>query len=369
MKVLFVGNKPEKITCGGDQVNARNISLLESVFGTENLVFFPLGSFAGDSDPRGRIARKIKSLLRSMMFYAGGFDPSRERMLKDLLSETHFDWVFVSDVVTGRVVPLVKKAAPGTKTAVFFHNVMRLYAGEYVRSCGPSHFPFYFAACRNESLAVKHSEKLIVLNARESSLLEKFYKRKADLELPISYRDRFDSSRVEKSKGDITLLFVGINFFANAEGIRWFVSNVMPRVSAKLVIVGSGMDQLSEELTRGNVEVNGFVDDLDAFYYRADIMVLPIFSGGGMKTKTAEGMMFGKTIFGTAESFIGYDPDFARTGALCETADQFVSAIETFTAHRPKKKFNSYSREHFLAHYESGSLLEKFRSLFTEAGR
>ena len=138
----------------------------------------------------------------------------------------------------------------------------------------------------------------------------------------------------------------------------------MPRVKARLVVVGKGMDALAGELSRENIEVHGFVDDLDAFYYRADIMVLPIFSGGGMKTKTAEAMMFGKTIFGTAESFIGYDLDHDKAGALCGTADEFVAAIGRFSASRPSKKFNEYTRSQFLDKYENRGSLERFGSVF-----
>lgn len=364
MNILFIGNRPEKVTCGGDQVNLRNISLLEKTFGAENVEFFPLDSYHAAPTGFRRILRKLQTLMQSLRFYAGGLDPVRERAFERKIAAGNYGWVFISDVQSGRLAPRVKRISPSTKVATFFHNVMRLYARDYVRTDGLSHLPFYFAACRNESLAVRHSDRLIVLNARESALLKAYYGRAADLELPTSYDDRFDGRRVETSAGEIVLLFVGINFFANAEGIRWFVANVMPRVKAKLVVVGKGMDALSGELSRANVDVHGFVDDLDSFYYHADIMVLPIFSGGGMKTKTAEGMMFGKTILGTGESFIGYDLDYQRTGALCETADEFVSAIERFSAGRPARKFNEYTRSQFLDKFENSASLERFRSAF-----
>jgi glycosyltransferase involved in cell wall biosynthesis len=367
MKVLFVGNRPSKVTCGGDQVNLRNLSLLESVFGAENIVCFPLDSYAGTFSGPVRLLRKFRTLCQSLRLYAGGLDSSREKALMRTVAEGDFGWVFIPDVQIGRVVPRIKKISPSTQVATFFHNVMRLYAKAYVKSGGVSHLPFYFAACRNETLAVRHSDRLIVLNSRESSLLKKIYGRGADLELPISYADRFDERRVMNAEGMLTLLFVGINFFANAEGIRWFAANVMPRVHARLIVVGSGMDKLSAELSSDTIEVHGFVDDLDAFYYAADIFVLPIFSGGGMKTKTAEGMMFGKTIFGTAESFVGYDLDYAKTGALCETADEYAAAIGNFAANRPARRFNAYTRELFLERFEKSGSLERFSAVFSES--
>ena len=77
MRVLFIGNRPARVTCGGDQVNLRNISLLEKTFGAENLDFFPLDSYS--ESPRGfqRVLRKVRTLTQSFRFYAGGLDPER----------------------------------------------------------------------------------------------------------------------------------------------------------------------------------------------------------------------------------------------------------------------------------------------------
>lgn len=38
-------------------------------------------------------------------------------------------------------------------------------------------------------------------------------------------------------------------------------------------------------------------------------MVMPIFSGSGMKVKTAEALMYGKFLIGTKEAFEGYEID------------------------------------------------------------
>ena len=77
------------------------------------------------------------------------------------------------------------------------------------------------------------------------------------------------------------------------------------------------------------VEIYGFVNDLSDYYKRARIIVSPIFHGGGMKTKTAEALMYGKYIIATDEALEGYKFE-QRCMARCNTVSEFVAAINDF---------------------------------------
>ncbi|MGL4370313.1 MAG: glycosyltransferase, partial [Spirochaetota bacterium] len=348
----------------GDQVNRRNIDMLRRVFGAENMTLCSLDDMPHERGRAGQIIGKIKSLFLSLRLYAGGLTPAKQKRVMTELSLNKYDYIFLSDSQLGRLIPSIKKKYPSASVATFFHNVMINYAKEYVKTSGWSHLPFYMAVKHNETITANRSDICITLNSRESTLLEKIYGRSAECELPISYDDRFDDARLTGRAQQTSLLFVGINFFANVSGIRWFCENVMPHVDAKLVIVGSGMDSLKDELAGEKVEVHGFVSDLDSFYYNADLVVLPIFTGGGMKTKTAEAMMFGRSILGTKEAFAGYDIDFSRGGALCESAEDFIRAIVSRQNSR-SERFNPYCREQFLRKYSNKEAFEIFRRLFS----
>lgn len=86
------------------------------------------------------------------------------------------------------------------------------------------------------------------------------------------------------------------------------------------MIIGKGFRTLKNDLECDNVKVIGTVEDVSEYFYRADFVIAPIFEGSGMKLKTAEALMYGKTIFGTTEAFSGYALDFDRVGGLCNTA-------------------------------------------------
>ena len=70
-----------------------------------------------------------------------------------------------------------------------------------------------------------------------------------------------------------------------------------------------------------------------------------------MKTKTAEALMFGKKIIGTPEAFSGYEGITNEVGRVCNSADEFIDAInnaDTMVSHRFDSKLrkiyeNKYS--------------------------
>ena len=74
-------------------------------------------------------------------------------------------------------------------------------------------------------------------------------------------------------------------------------------VNAEILIIGKGFETLKNDLECDNVKVIGTVEDVSEYFYRADFVIAPIFEGSGMKLKTAEALMYGKTIFGTTEAF------------------------------------------------------------------
>jgi glycosyltransferase involved in cell wall biosynthesis len=128
-------------------------------------------------------------------------------------------------------------------------------------------------------------------------------------------------------------------------------------------IVGKGMEKLKDaDWMRPDIEVLSNVPDLDPLFEAADIMVLPIFKGSGMKVKTCESMMFGKNIIGTPEAWSGYELDYSKAGACVFTPDEFITTINDFCQH-PRPRHNAYSREAFVSQYSADRMVDKFRAV------
>lgn len=343
-KLLYIGSRTEKIKSGADLVNKRNQELLESFF---SVIYLPF--------VKGRFSK----------FYFSANDNYLKCIEEKLCSEK-YEFVFIQQSLLGRVCQYIKKKHPQIKIIVFFHNIEIQYAREYIRTKGISAIPFYLSVLYWERKCCKNADYYITLNQRDSQLLHDVYARKSDLELPTSFHDSFDmriASRTQASMENepVDYLFIGVSFFANVQGIQWFINHVMPKVNGHLHVVGKGMDAIDFKNLTDRVHIHGFVDDLSGYYYRARMVVSPIHVGGGMKTKTAEALMYGKTILGSSEAFEGYEMD-ERCMILCNTEEDYIRTICNMTNDTPL--YNAFARQLFTKYYSNNVVRFKMNFFF-----
>ena len=83
-----------------------------------------------------------------------------------------------------------------------------------------------------------------------------------------------------------------------------------------------------------------------------------------MKVKTCEALMYGRNILATSEAVEGYDIDMTKAGALCNTAKEFIEAIQRFS-NIQVSRFNEYSRQSFLDKYSTESTDLLFNELLS----
>ncbi|MGL6128108.1 glycosyltransferase family 4 protein, partial [Chryseobacterium artocarpi] len=136
-------------------------------------------------------------------------------------------------------------------------------------------------------------------------------------------------------------------------------------IEAELIIIGKGMDDYFKDLKNKKVKVYGYVEDLSSYYYNANVVIAPIFTGGGMKTKIAEAMMYGKNILGTEEAFEGYEL-IKETHFLFNTAEDCHEIITVLKNNEEISKYNKLSRKCFLDNYSNAIIKQKFTDLFVE---
>lgn len=355
-KLLIVStknNKESQLT-GGNVVIKRNIDIFTNAFAANNTDTYFIEYYQS----------KALSFLYSFFGFSDGLTPA---IMKDLEKRSlNYDYVFFN---TTRLGCALRRISRYSNTLVFAHNAEFEFTKQYLRSMGLLqkllHLPLLYSVFSNEKKSLKYAKLLFALNQRDSDAFFKRYSRKADYFLPISFRDTFYCNRKLNPAEDRFLLFVGSDFYGNTEGLFWFIENVLEELPITLKVVGSGMDAYKGKYPDKKVEFLGFIADLNTFYNLALAVILPIFSGSGMKTKTAEALMFGKYIFGTKEAFEGYDLDFNRVGGICASKDEFVSILTRFI-NETQSVFNDYSRDIFKKKYETGIVSDGLK-LFLES--
>ena len=134
------------------------------------------------------------------------------------------------------------------------------------------------------------------------------------------------------------LLFVGdFTYEPNAEALRFLVDGVLPAVweripGARLTAVGRGSDRVGIPLDP-RIDAPGFVEDLDAAYRAADVVLVPLLRGGGSPLKFVEGLAHGLPVVATAHAArLLEDGVPGRDFLAAEDATEFAAAIESLLA-------------------------------------
>lgn len=346
MNILFLTcNGVEDASFGGAKCSIRNYEALKKYSDVEVLTI-----------------QKKSNMASVMSILQGYFPPVGKndlKTVKEKLDKGLYDMVFFDGSYFGSIVDYVKKI--GIRTVTFFHNCeydyldVRLGSGRSLKKT-----VYRPLITKQERLAAKKSERNIVLTERDSKRIQALYGVDEPCVIPMSLPDVFPGEAAmeanKRGKQDIpaacdkTCLLFGPLGRANEEAFSWFVENVSPYLKCRTLVAGKGFDAYKDKWSSEKVSVAGFVKDVSEIYRLADCVAIPLLSGGGMKIKTAEALMFGRYIYGTREAFVGYDLEANKAGGLCNTAKDFIDAINR-QMEQDKPSFNRYSRELYLEKY------------------
>lgn len=361
MKILIIRYKKTLgVPEGGEQGSEKNLIVLRQIAGEENVDTY----FIHDEAHHRTAWEYMQGVMYMPLGYYFGLTPKRVKEIIHLAQG--YDVVFVDRSVFGIVAKRLKESGYRGRVVCFFHNVEVVYfSAKYSNKFNPMRWLVVPCADRNDRWSCRYADRTISLSTRDDEELFRRYGRHADVLIPVAFVDRYkrDTYPSELTAEKPLCMFLGAYFPANVEGIEWFVKNVLPKVNIRMQIVGKGMEKLKEaEWMRPDIEVLSNVPDLEPLFEGADIMVLPIFKGSGMKVKTCESLMYGKNIIGTPEAWSGYELDYAKAGACCLTTDEFITAINDFCTH-PRPRHNAYSRKVYVNQHSADRMVEKFRAV------
>lgn len=346
---------------GGEQCSQRNYNVLSKILNENNVDTY----YIHDESKKHTLCDYIKGIMYFFQNYYFGLTPSRVDEIVNLAQS--YEVVFIDRSVFGILAKSLKDKGYKGKVICFFHNVEVSYFNSKIGKHNPLRNVILNCVDKNDYYSCKYADKTISLNQRDEQELFEHYKRHADILIPIAFKDKYklDMYPQETTRPTPVCLFLGTYFPPNNEGIEWFINNVYPYVNIKMKIVGKGMAKLKMDMTMpDNIELVSDAPDLRPYFEEADIMILPIFKGSGMKVKTCESLMYGKNIIATDEAFMGYEVDYEKVGAKCNTAQEFIAAINDISAH-PRIRFNEYSRNVFLEKYTEDAVTEKFKQVLS----
>ena len=165
---------------------------------------------------------------------------------------------------------------------------------------------------------------------------------------------------------------VGYGGLPNEEGVRWFIDQVWPHVhkqfpDLKYFLAGRAMPGWMKELRVPGVEVLGEVEDARAFIASRSVMIVPLFSGSGIRIKIIEGMAAGKTVISTLLGAEGIHysngENILIANAPCEFFDMISLCIEDPSR---RKMIGNNARMLIESEYDRDAITQRLISFYQQ---
>jgi glycosyltransferase involved in cell wall biosynthesis len=124
-----------------------------------------------------------------------------------------------------------------------------------------------------------------------------------------------------------------MDWMPNEEGVRWLLRAVWPRVmqahpQARLHLAGNRMPKDMIRARVPGTTVTGRVPDAIGYMAGRHVMLVPLFSAGGMRVKIIEGMAMGKCVISTTVGAEGIHCTDGEDILLADSAAAFAEAID-----------------------------------------
>lgn len=137
--------------------------------------------------------------------------------------------------------------------------------------------------------------------------------------------------------------FASMDWMPNVEAVDWLLKDVWNEVikqqpNAKLILAGRGMPDRIKKNTSKNITIIDNVNDSSEFYNTYDIMLVPLWSGSGLRIKLVEGLAYGKAIITTSIGAEGIPYTAGKDMLIADSAREFSNAITTLLTENDQKQ-------------------------------
>jgi len=276
----------------------------------------------------------IISFFSSMPINVGAYKSKKmQEVINDEMQEKKIDLIYVYRIrcapyVDGKSTPAVidivdSMALVNKRREVFEKNVLRKL---YIK--------IDYERILNYERNLHGRFKRIFINSEDDA---DFLDMKNITVIPNGVTGRVVKKR---KKGDFVIGFFGnVEYGPNYDAVTFFYKNVWKKMSGfdkniKLVITGDKNNSL-KFLAGKNVEIKGYIDDIDGEISGWDVSIVPVRYGAGRQNKILKSWACGIPVVATKFAAMGVYGKNKKNLLIADDADEFINAI--FTIKRDEK--------------------------------
>ena len=246
--------------------------------------------------------------------------------LIELLKSNSYDYIIFEHLSSMLLSPIVKRYAPNAKLILDAHNI------DYKLEKNPE---IRHKIKKMESSLIRHVDYFFACSNDDVDELQDMNDiRLKGFNIPNGVDSKSKTYSAPKTGLEQKILFCGsLNYYPNKEGLLWFYKNcwsiitdALPEI--RLEIIGRGDLSDYEELKNdSNIDLIGEVDEVNEYYHRNSIAIVPLLSGSGTRLKILEAMSFGNPVISTTIGIEGIEVENGKSAIIADEAADFAQAI------------------------------------------
>jgi len=183
--------------------------------------------------------------------------------------------------------------------------------------------------------------------------------------LPVSFL-----IKKKKKNTDFSIFHLGsMDWEPNIEGVNWFINNVWRKFeknnfSIYCYLAGKNMPNNIKNKSTRKLIIEGTIENATNYMYNKSVMIVPIFSGSGIRIKILEGMALGIPIISTSKGAQGIPYTNGKNILIADNALSFYNVIKKIYSEPILfKKISEGGRDLIQKEFSSEIVIKKWNNL------
>jgi len=210
-----------------------------------------------------------------------------------------------------------------------------------------AHWDYSTWDSKKESSLLQKADILLAIHEDDAKVLKSMAPMTEVICMPISAE--LHTQSFEQIPG--RCLFVGSKGETNVHGLKWFLTHVWPSIlnsvpHCSLHVCGTVCSKIRGSFP--NVTLMGRIDDLGPEYSAAEVCLVPLHFGSGLKIKLIEALSYGRACVSTSIGLQGLNDIKDKIVLMADTTEDFASAVIMVLTNKAFRNYMAHEAEKFV---------------------
>jgi polysaccharide biosynthesis protein PslH len=302
------------------------------------------------------------------------YNPDFEEKLIAALQTTNYDLVHLESVYMSPYIPAIRKNSKA-KIVLRTHNAEGTLWERRTEEEKNVLKKCWFRSLtkkikKAESACLTEVDALVAITEEDRRYFSLLNSSLRTMVLP--YASELPPLSQKAPQADTVFHLASMDWEPNRQGLRWFIDYCWPLIrkqnsNAVLHLGGKSLAVNDPAFSGPGIKVHGFVENANEFMNQYLVMIVPLFSGGGMRIKLVEAMALAKTIVTTPIGAEGIGIQNRNQALIADDPENFAQAVlELLTDSKSAVQMAFGARQFAQSEFEITNATEKLIRFYQE---